>query len=502
MYKEKAETAHSLFFSYHHHLLVLDLVSTTLQRYRLDYLATSLFLSPNKLAISLMDKPHRNTRLSIDPPSGDEQPPGFNTVLDILKAERDAFPRVQPDSQPITRWQSSQTELLWDIMAGRSELIPDDELEAIRKAVPSPPMSQEHSNNLATAVPLLDQATIHQTISTMEGAQLASQGGLPALASVPLEFWEALRKVARPPPASRLPEALTRSTSFSQARDPAASGGSSPMDISSPSSRLPTIPLSPGAHPDAPIVLSSDESTVPQIFLPGASGNRRGSDTPPVHEHASPNPPSGISSPIPHVSGESESSDFSSGQDAAHPISLSSDHSSFHSSNRVSIPDMGSAHRGGKMSTGKAMDQFEDASPVVLARARYLNVIPARDTKSITPEREPSEVRRTLPILQLFATTPLTDGSVFTHEAMREAHKEAAGAMAGITDELNRVREGFSHYFLKEPLVMLEDPNTPVTSEHLRRMADIVAAVLSGGPKLMTESENDVWAALPPRGLV
>jgi hypothetical protein len=53
----------------------------------------------------------------------------------------------------------------------------------------------------------------------MEGAQLASQEAAPALANVPLEFWEALCRVARPP-ASKLPEALTRSTSFSLVQDP------------------------------------------------------------------------------------------------------------------------------------------------------------------------------------------------------------------------------------------------------------------------------------------
>jgi hypothetical protein len=45
---------------------------------------------------------------------------------------------------------------------------------------------------------------------------------------------------------------------------------------------------------------------------------------------------------------------------------------------------------------------------------------------------------------------------------------------------------------------MLEDPSVPVESEYLRRMVDIVMAVLSGGPKLMEEGANDVWAALPP----
>jgi hypothetical protein len=181
-----------------------------------------------------MDKPHRNTRLSIDPPLGDEQPPGFDTVLDILKAERDAFPRVQPNSQPIARWQSSQTKLLWDIMAGRSEHIPQDELNTICQAIPSPPMSQEHVTNLTAAVPLLDCEVVTTSIVTIRNALAASQGASLALIHVPQEFWNALRDVVRSP-ASCLPEALSCSVSFSQAWDPLPSCGSLPMEISPPS---------------------------------------------------------------------------------------------------------------------------------------------------------------------------------------------------------------------------------------------------------------------------
>jgi hypothetical protein len=149
------------------------------------------------------------------------------------------------------------------------------------------------------------------------------------------------------------------------------------------------------------------------------------------------------------------------------------------------------------MTLGRATDQFEDATPAVLAWARYLNVIPARDTKSVTLERELSEVAHAMPALQLLATTPLTDGSVFNFKFMREAQIEAEGALTGITDELNCVREGFSHYFLREPLSLLDDPPVPIESAHLRRMADIFGAVLSGGLRTAKEGKNDVWAALP-----
>jgi hypothetical protein len=169
---------------------VLELVSTT---YRDTAWITSRPPCINVLMpVRLMDRPQHNTRLSIDPPEGDEQPPGFDTVLSILKAERETFPRVQPDSQPIARWRSSQTELLWDIMAGRSELVPLDELEAIRLAVPSPPMSQDHSTNLSTAVPLLDPTIVESTIVAMEEARATSQNATPALIHIPADFWAAL----------------------------------------------------------------------------------------------------------------------------------------------------------------------------------------------------------------------------------------------------------------------------------------------------------------------
>jgi hypothetical protein len=66
---------------------------------------------------------------------GNHPPPGFLTVLNILQAQRDSPPGVQP-SQPITHWHSSgKPEYLWDILAGKAELVPQDKLDAIRLAV-------------------------------------------------------------------------------------------------------------------------------------------------------------------------------------------------------------------------------------------------------------------------------------------------------------------------------------------------------------------------------
>jgi hypothetical protein len=451
-----------------------------------------------------MSRPRRNTRHFNEPPGiGNPPPPGFQTVLNSLLAQRDAALGVPAQSQPVARWESSsQPEILWELLAERR-----------RVGIP-PSLSQEQNAAIEAAIAHNPVQTVETTIAEMETAVSASQGASPALTIVSDTFWNALQDAL---PASGIPELVTSTPAFQTARQPTASGGLSPMDISSednlppPRHNVALLTSSPalGDNPEAPILLSSDSES-PQVLQ--ATGSAAHVPVVPAEpllsegggEHVASQ--EGSDDPARANAGErsSDESPFDSvssyRRDVAHPLELSSDSplSSFHSSQAPDIPDMGSARRGGKMSTAKATEALEEAGPGVLARARYLNVIPARDTKSITPDREPTEVKRSLPILQLFANTPLTDGSVFMYELMREAHEEAVGAMAGITDELNRVWEGFSHYFLREPLELLNDPSVPIEGAHLRRMADIVGAVLSGGPKSMTEGESDVWASLLP----
>jgi hypothetical protein len=444
-----------------------------------------------------MSSPRRNTRHFNSPPGiGNPPLPGFQTVLNSLLAQRDAALGVTVPSQPIARWSSSsQPEILWELLAER------------RRAGIPPTISQEQNAALEAAIAHIPTTIVTDTIVSMEEAAQASQEGLsPALTVVSDTFWEAIQLAL---PASGIPAQITTTPSFTEARHPSQSVGSSPMDISSdlPSPGRPAVPApSPqqlGDDPNAPIVLSSDSDVQVPSGIPVTreqrDGNEATSPLPAEHEATSPLPASSMSGERP--SDHFPSASVSFGDDAAHALEISSDSpmSSFHSSQAASVPDMGPARRGGKMTTGRPTDQFEDVSPAVLARARYLNVIPARDTKSMTPERELSEVARAIPALQRLATTPLTDGSVFNVEVMEEAQREAEVTFQGITDELNRVREGFSHYFLRDPLTLLEDPPVPVESGHLRRMADIIGAVLSGGPRTSAEGENDVWAALPPR---
>jgi hypothetical protein len=442
-----------------------------------------------------MSPPRQNTRRFNSPLGiGNPPPPGFQTVLNLLLAQRDAALGVTVPSQPIARWSSSsQPEILWELLAER------------RRAGIPPTLSQEQDAALEAAIAHIPPPTVADTIATMEEAAQASQGGQsPALTVVSDAFWEAIQLAL---PASGIPADFTTAPAFTEACQPSQSMGSSPMDISSdlPSPGLLTAPPPPppqlGDDPNAPIILSSDSDVQVLSGAVNTRGQHVGSEaaSPPLAEHEA-------SSPLPasSMSGERPSDHFPSasvsfGDDAAHALELSSDSpaSSFHPSQADSVPDMGPARRGGKMTSGRPTDQFEDASPAVLARARYLNVIPARDTKSMTPEREPSEVARAIPALQRLAAAPQIDKGVFNVEFMEAAQREAEAAFHGITDELNRVREGFSHYFLNDPLTILEDPPIPVESAHLRRMADIIGAVISGGPRTAAEGENDVWATLP-----
>jgi hypothetical protein len=69
--------------------------------------------------------------------------------------------------------------------------------------------------------------------------------------------------------------------------------------------------------------------------------------------------------------------------------------------------------------------------------------------------------------------------------------------LLGTTNELNRVWEGFSHYFLDGPLMLLDEADLRVQSEDLCCMVDIVGAVLCAGPRLPKEAELDPFMALP-----
>jgi hypothetical protein len=444
--------------------------------------------------------PRRNTR-----PADNPHPlprPGFQTVLNSLLAQRDAALGVRIPSQPIARWESSsQPEILWELLA-----------EKRRAGIP-PTLSQEQDAAVEAALAHIPTATVNDTIVEMESAVALSQGASPALTVVSDAFWDAIQAAL---PASGIPPIVTRGPSFQEARAPSHSAGSSPMDTSSDGIVAP-VPHSPslittlpakGDLPDAPIVLSSDSSSPPPPVL---TLTHEGHEVGDINEHAAASPlPTGrgeVTTPSANPSREGSipsnvtplDSVSSWGRDADHPLELSSDpstHSSLRSSEIPDVPDMGSARRGGKMTSGKVTDAFENASPAVLARARYLSVVLARDTKSAEDgDHNRLSAKDTL---HKFATSSLTDGSVFTYANLDNAREEAVAALQGATDELSSVRMGFAHYFLDSPITLVDDPSVPVESEFLHKMADIVGAVLCGGPCDTKESEGDIFASVLP----
>jgi hypothetical protein len=445
--------------------------------------------------------PCRNTR-----PADNPQPlprPGFQSVLNSLLAQRDAALGVTVPSQPIARWESSsQPEILWELLAER------------RRAGIPPSLSQEQNAAVEAAIAHIPTTTVNDTIAEMEAAIATSQGNSPALTVVSDDFWNALQVIL---PASGIPPVITQGPAFSQRQEEANSGGSSPMDTSSdgiiaPAPHSPSL-VTPfparGDLPTAPISLSSDSDTPPPHFACAPPHGEH--EAPEITDPVSASPPilpgGEVAALSANVSMEGSipsnvtpiDSVSSWGRDAAHPLELSSDpstHSSLRSSEIPDVPDMGSARRGGKMTTRKVAEELETAGPAVLARARYLNIVPARDTKSSEPGLP--EASTTNALLHKFAVSDLTDGKVFTYANMDAAHEEAITTLQGATDELSSVRMGFAHYFLRDPLALVNDPSVPVESEYLRKMADVVGAVLCGGPCSTEEGEEDVYGSILP----
>jgi hypothetical protein len=93
----------------------------------------------------------------------------------------------------------------------------------------------------------------------------------------------------------------------------------------------------------------------------------------------------------------------------------------------------------------------------------------------------------------------LTEGGDYSQIAPIDLQEEAVDAMIGATDELNQAVEGYSHYFLEQPLHMLVSPTFAVALDPLRRMVDVVSAVVSMGAHDELDVEHGkAWRALMP----
>jgi hypothetical protein len=93
----------------------------------------------------------------------------------------------------------------------------------------------------------------------------------------------------------------------------------------------------------------------------------------------------------------------------------------------------------------------------------------------------------------------LTEGGDYSQIAPIDLQREAVEAMIGATDELNQAVEGYSHYFLDQPLRLVVSPTFSVAPDSLRRMVDVVSAVVSMGAHDDLDVEHgEAWRSLMP----
>ncbi|KAN0141436.1 hypothetical protein V8E53_000681 [Lactarius tabidus] len=122
-----------------------------------------------------------------------------------------------------------------------------------------------------------------------------------------------------------------------------------------------------------------------------------------------------------------------------------------------------------------------------------LNILEDRLTP--TYHIPPESYNATLSLRSL-ASIPIRGNSIEVITGQNDCYFEAVGLMDTIKDELNQAAEGHSHYFLKEPLTILQDPAFPVQSDELQWILDLTTAALSVGPH--TDNGDDVWSLLRP----
>ncbi|KAN0129433.1 hypothetical protein V8E53_012765 [Lactarius tabidus] len=352
------------------------------------------------------------------------------SVLELYRAQRDTPPQVQdappsptfrvqyqPDAPPVYH-------TLFAVLSSQATVVAQEELDAIRAAVPSPPVTPSPEVVLEAVervLPSLTHEAITNAVTAME--QVAAQSSAPnelELADVPPEVWAALR-VAVPTKGSTIDNSISRAPSFTEARDSIHSAHSSPMDDSPMN---PTLPL----------------------FLPGSSG----SDQLSVSYH-----PQSIEadSQRPHAIG-----------DQHHPIYV-------HSSS------------------------LRDEQLAITQRLEHTPVSITMEPNRLTPEFQQHEVSLAASMLLRSQTGELLQPASLTGITTDERHQDALEGMNAITLELNKLVEGHSHYFLRDPLTIVSDPGITIKTEELRKVLDITAAVLSGGPN---KDPNDLWPTLRP----
>jgi hypothetical protein len=162
------------------------------------------------------DNPHTNLSPSF--------PARFMTVLELYRAQRDTPSQVQaappsptfrvqyqPDAPPVHH-------TLFAILSSQATVVAQEEFDAIRAAVPSPPETPSPETVLEAVervLPALSNETVIRSVQAME--QVLGQSSDPnnlELNDVPQEVWAALC-TAVPVRGSTLGASISRSSSFS-----------------------------------------------------------------------------------------------------------------------------------------------------------------------------------------------------------------------------------------------------------------------------------------------
>jgi hypothetical protein len=110
---------------------------------------------------------------------------------------------------------------------------------------------------------------------------------------------------------------------------------------------------------------------------------------------------------------------------------------------------------------------------------------------SMTPSISDEEVRLEHQNV-LMARSLLSTGLAVDQLITDQLAAEASRTNICTAGELNDARLGYSHYFLRELITLLDEACLSLESPILRRMLDVVGAVLSTGPRWSEDSDTDV----------
>jgi hypothetical protein len=139
-----------------------------------------------------------------------------------------------------------------------------------------------------------------------------------------------------------------------------------------------------------------------------------------------------------------------------------------------------------------------DNRQVVADRIRSFSIDHTQHSHETTPDHTPSPqaYNRAVSTRAMVNMQNEQDGFL---DALMTSDTMLANAEIAVTrtlEELNEGVEGYSHYFLQEPLTLCTEPAIEIVSPHLRRILDIAGATLSMGPR--ESQDGDPWRMLRP----